>query len=83
MPPHSPTATRPTLGVDPVRWETLMRRAGLITEAAQARAIGVSRQHLNRVRNGHLAPGPEFLAGVWAAFPDADPRALFPVVTKG
>lgn len=81
--PDLPQTGKPTLAVDPQGWTALMRRAGLTTEGAQARALGVSRQHLNLVRNGHRAPGPEFLARVWQRFPDADPRALFPVVTKG
>lgn len=59
-----------------------MQAAGLVTESDQARALGVSRGHLSRVRNGHLAPGPEFIARVRLAFPKADDRKLFPVVTR-
>ena len=81
MPPTALTR-KPTLGVDLEQWERLTATAGLVTEASQAAAIGVSRGHLNRVRNGHLAPGPEFIARVRIAFPKADVLALFPVVNR-
>jgi transcriptional regulator with XRE-family HTH domain len=73
---------RVTLGIDSDRWDRIVREAGLPTEAQQARKIGVSRQHLNRVRNGHAAPGPDFIAGVRLAFPGVSTDELFPIITR-
>lgn len=80
--PLSSTTRKPTLGINPQAWQTLVTARGLITEQRQADALGISRQHLSAVRNGHYAPGAEFLARVFVAFPEADIRALFPVREK-
>lgn len=78
---HTPQG-RVTLGIDSVRWEAICRNAGLPTETQQARKVGVSRQHLNRVRNGHAAPGPDFIAGVRLAFPGVNTDELFPIIPR-
>lgn len=80
--PPTNTTSKPTLAIDLEQWEKVTKRAGLLTDASQAQAIGVHRGHLNQVRNGHRAPGPEFIARVRLAFPDVDPRLLFRVVAR-
>jgi hypothetical protein len=70
---------RVTLALDLETWANL---AGDLTDGALARRIGCSRQYLNRVRNGHAAPGPEFIARIRVAFPGVDTDALFRVVEK-
>jgi transcriptional regulator with XRE-family HTH domain len=72
-------ASRVTLALDLEAWAKL---AGDLTDGAIARRIGCSRQYLNRVRNGHAAPGPEFIARIRVAFPGVDTDALFRVVEK-
>lgn len=59
-----------------------MRRAGIETEVAQAKALHMSRAVLSRVRNGRAAPGPEFIASAMAAFPGTRFEEMFRVVTK-
>lgn len=82
MPSRMPHPDRLTLTLDAELWDQTARAAGLKTEAEQAAKLGISRTHLSRIRHGHSTPGAEFIAAVRQHFPDADERALFPVVAK-
>lgn len=82
MPNPGATAVRYTLALDTVEWNAISQRAGLFTERQQAEVLGVTRETLNRVRNGRQAPGPEFIAAVRIAFPTADTGKLFRLVEK-
>lgn len=79
MPPQK---VRTTLALNLALWAELTHKLGLETEKEQAEALGFSRGNLNRIRNGRSAPGPEFIAAVRAAWPNADTDKLFPVVEK-
>lgn len=82
MPSRMKHPARLTLSLNSTLWDRTARAAGLGTESEQAAKLGISRTHLSRIRHGHSAPGPEFIAAVRRHFPDVDERALFPVVKK-
>lgn len=71
-----------TLGLHAEGWKAVTLRAGLSTDAEQAAALKLSRPHVNRVRNGRKAPGPEFIAAALRAFPGARFEEMFIVVTR-
>lgn len=71
-----------TLALHLEGWKAVTVSAGLSTDMAQAAALHLSRQHVNRVRNGHRAPGPEFIAAAIKAFPESTFEQMFAVVTK-
>ena len=79
-PPHK--RSRHTLAINVGAWKTLNETAGLRSEKEQAAHLGIDRGTLNRVRNGRAAPGPEFIAAVRRAYPDADLDMIFQVVPK-
>lgn len=73
---------RQTLALDSEVWSALTKAAGLTTDRKQAEALGFTREALSRVRNGHAAPGPEFIAAVRGLFPHADIHKVFRLVDK-
>lgn len=82
MPSPGNTPERFTLRLDVRAWNELNAAAGLVTEAEQAAHIGIARGTLNRIRNGHAAPGPEFIAAVRVAFPHVATDRLLAIVPK-
>lgn len=54
-------------------------RAGLDTSKDLAAALRVSEATLSRVSTGKAEPGPRFIAGLFATFPDAAVRDLFDI----
>lgn len=54
--------------------------AGMATDDAKAKALGVDPATLSRVLKGRCAPGARFIAGTLSAFPELDFEDLFEVV---
>lgn len=81
---HVPNRKSPdvTLALHTEGWNAVTERAGLATELDQAKALHISRQTINRVRNRRAAPGPEFIAAAMRAFPKARFEEMFTVVPK-
>lgn len=71
-----------TLALHPNGWNAVTVSAGITTDKDLAGALCVSRQTVNRVRNGRAAPGPEFIASAITAFPEATFAQMFTVVPK-
>lgn len=71
-----------TLALHDEGWTAVTVSAGLRTDREQADAMHVSRQTVNRVRNKHAAPGPEFIAAAIRTFPTASFEQMFAVVEK-
>lgn len=57
------------------------RLAGIETDDALAKRMGIDPGNLSRVLRGKQAPGPKFIAALVAAFPGMDLDDLFEVVT--
>jgi transcriptional regulator with XRE-family HTH domain len=57
------------------------RLAGIETDDALAKRMGVDPGNLSRVLRGRQSPGPKFIAALVAAFPGMDLDDLFEVVT--
>jgi hypothetical protein len=79
---HASNTPRVTLKLNGPLWDRITTAANLVTEGAQALALGVSRTQISRIRNGHCAPGAEFIAAARQAFPAVDTDELFEVVRK-
>ncbi|MFD7658456.1 transcriptional regulator [Actinosynnema sp. NPDC059797] len=71
-----------TIALRTTEFTKLARLAGFRSDYALAKAMGLDRSTVTRVREGALQPGPAFIAGCLVALRPLEFKDLFEIVDR-
>lgn len=73
------TASPARIALKNEAWNKECARHDLVTDSQKANFLGVSRQHVNAVQNGHKSAGEQLIIAALRRFPTARFEDLFEV----